>query len=644
MIEAPEHVALKISFLPDSPGVYLWKDAEGRVLYVGKAKRLRSRVRSYFGSDHAESVKTRALVRQVADLDTIVVPSEAHALILEANLIKEYRPRFNIALRDDKSYPYIKVTVQEPFPRVLVTRRLLNDGARYFGPYTDVGAMRRALNVVKRIFTVRSCNYDMPREMPERPCLDYHIGRCKAPCILAQTEAEYRAMIDEVLLYLEGRAEEVTRRVRERMEAAAARLDFEGAAELRDALKHLERLEEPTVVVEVEGGDRDVIGYARDGDDACVTIMRIRSGKLLAREHQFLENIEGEDDSAVLAAYLARSYLNAQERAAELLVPFEFADRELIEQSLSGTRVWVPQRGPRRQLIDLAEQNARHLLEEQKLSSFEAEERAADPVYELQRELGLQTLPRSLVCFDISTAQGTDTVASGVWFENGRPKRSEYRKFKIKTVEGTDDFASMREVVTRYFRRRVEEEKPLPDLVVIDGGKGQLAAARGALEALGLERLQTISLAKREEEIFFPGRSEPLRLARRSPALRLLQRARDEAHRFAITFNRNRRSMRTLTSELLKIPGVGPEKRRTLLQAFGSVQGVRDASEDAIAKLPGFSAKSARRILEALGGASSTTAADGTAVSSGRTANEETAAAPPAEPSTSSPTSDLTAP
>ena len=293
MPEASERIALKIAHLPESPGVYLWKDAEGTVLYVGKAKRLRSRVRSYFAGDHWESLKTRHLVSKIADVDTIVVPSEAHALILEANLIKEYRPRFNIALRDDKSYPYIKVTVQEPFPRVFVTRRLTNDGSRYFGPYTDVGAMRRALNVVKRIFTVRSCNYDMPREMPERPCLDYHIGRCKAPCILAQTQADYRTMIDEVVLFLDGRTAEVIRRVRERMDAAASNLDFERAAELRDALLHLERLEEPTVVVEVEGGDRDVVGYARDGDDACVTILRVRGGKLLAREHHFIENIDG---------------------------------------------------------------------------------------------------------------------------------------------------------------------------------------------------------------------------------------------------------------------------------------------------------------------------------------------------------------
>jgi len=595
-------LALKVANLPDSPGVYLWKDAEGRVLYVGKAKRLRSRVRSYLSADRMESIKTLALMRQAIEVDTIVVPSEAHALILENNLIKEYRPRFNIALRDDKSYPYIKVTVQEPFPRVIVTRRLVDDGGRYFGPYTDVGAMRRALNVVKRIFTVRSCNYDMPREMPERPCLDYHIGRCKAPCILAQTQVEYGAMIDEVVLYLEGRTAEVTRRVRERMDDASLRLDFERAAELRNALRHLEHLEEPTVVVEVEGGDRDVIGYARDGDEACVVVLRIRAGKLLAREQQVLENLEGESDAAVLSAYLARGYLPSGERAPELLAPFEFDDRELIQESLPGTVVRVPQRGPKRDLIDLAEQNARHLLEEQKLASFEADERAVDPVYELQRELGLTTVPRAIVCFDISTAQGTDTVASCVWFENGRPKRAEYRKFKIKTVEGTDDFASMREVVTRYFQRRIEEEKPLPDLVMIDGGKGQLGAARSALESLGLGALQTVSLAKREEEVFVPGRAESLRLSRRSPGLRLMQRARDEAHRFAITYNRKRRSMRTVTSELLKIPGIGPQRRRALLHAFGSVQGVRDASEADIARVPGFSAATARRVLEALGG------------------------------------------
>jgi excinuclease ABC subunit C len=440
----------------------------------------------------------------------------------------------------------------------------------------------------------------MPKEMPERACLDYHIGRCKSPCILAQTQADYALMIDEVLLFLDGRTDEVIRRVRERMDAAAANLDFESAADLRDALRHLERMEEPTVVVTLEEYDRDVIGYARDGDAACVTILRIRRGKLLARDHRFVENVDGEDDAAVLSAYLARTYVSSEERASELLVPFDFEDREAIEQSAEGTRVVAPQRGPRRELVDLAQQNARHLLEELKLSTLESDERATNPVYELGRQLGLQRLPRSLVCFDISTAQGTDTVGSCVWFENGRPRRGEYRKFKVKTVEGTDDFASMNEVVGRYFRRRIDENKPLPDLVVIDGGKGQLGAAADAVRSLGLETLPLISLAKREEEIYVLGRAEPVRLPRRSPGLRMLQQARDEAHRFAIEFNRKRRSMRTVTSELLSIPGVGPSKRRALLQQFGSVQGVRDASVEQIAALPGFSTVSAQRLLDQL--------------------------------------------
>src|SRR5438552_13972897 len=394
MLPVPDAVATKLPHLPEGPGVYLWKGRDGTTLYIGKAKRLRSRVRSYFANDQLESAKTSHMVSLIGDLETIVVPTEAHALILEANLIKEYRPRFNIALRDDKSYPYIKVTVQEPFPRIFVTRRVEDDGASYFGPYTDVGAMRRALNVVKNIFTVRSCNYDMPAQMPERPCLDYYIKRCKAPCILAQSQHDYRAMIDEVVLFLAGRPDEVVRRVQEKMELASEQLDFERAAELRDVLHHLETMEEPTVVLEVEGGDRDVIGYARDGDDACVTVLRIRAGKLLSREQRFLENLESEEDTSALSVFMAGWYVAMEERAREVLLPFDFPDRELVEEALGTTKIHIPQRGSRRQLITLAEQNARHLLEELKLASMEAEERAGDPVYELSRELGLQRLPR----------------------------------------------------------------------------------------------------------------------------------------------------------------------------------------------------------------------------------------------------------
>jgi excinuclease ABC subunit C len=599
-VQASAAIEAKLPHLPETPGVYLWKDADGTVLYVGKAKRLRARVRSYLATDHTSAPKTQALMRLAADVETIVVPSEAHALVLEATLIKEHAPRFNILLRDDKTYPFIKVTVQEPFPRVFVTRSLRDDGARYFGPYTDVGGLRRAMAVVKRLYTVRSCRYDLPREAPERPCLDYHIKRCLAPCVGLQSAADYRAMIDEIVEFLSGRDAPVLALVREKMEEASARLEFERAAELRDALAHLERLEEPTVVHEVGGPDRDVLGFARDGDEACVTLLRVRRGALLAREHRFAGNLGDAADGDVLGAYLAGAYVSAGDRAPEVLLPFEVPDAEALEAALAGTRLRVPQRGVRRDLLALAEQNARHLLEESKLASDDADERATDPVYDLARELGLQRLPRALVCFDISTNHGSDTVASVVWFENGRPRRSEYRTLRIATVEGTDDFASMHEAVHRYFRRRLDEQRPLPDLVVVDGGKGQLGAAAAALDALGLAALPLASIAKREEELYRRGDPDPIRLSRRAPGLRLVQQARDEAHRTAVRYNRQRRTARTITSQLLDIPGIGPAKRSAPLRAFGSLQGVRTASPEAIAALPGFSLTSAERLLAAL--------------------------------------------
>ncbi|MEA3246741.1 MAG: excinuclease ABC subunit UvrC [Gemmatimonadota bacterium] len=622
----PEQVANATLTLPESPGVYLWKAADGSVLYVGKAKRLKARVRSYVTGDDA-AVKTRALMEQAVGLETIVVPDEASALVLEANLIKEHRPRFNVLLRDDKSYPFVKVTLQEAYPRVFVTRRVLDDGARYFGPYTDVGAMRRALNVVKRIFTVRSCRYDMPREMPERACLDFYIKRCKGPCVGAQSQRDYREMIDEVVAFLAGRADDVVRHLRGRMAAASDAMDYERAAELRDAIRHLERIEEPSPLVDVGGGDRDVIGYARDGDDACVAILVIRGGKLLAREHRLLEHVESASDADVLGAFMASAYLPRDDRAADVFVPFEFADQSLVQAVAAGTTIRVPQRGPRRELLDVAEQNARHLLEEFRLEGLEADERAADPVYALGRELGLHKIPRAMVCFDNSTSQGRDNVGSVVWFENGRPRRSEYRTMRIKALEGEqapDDFASMREVVTRYFRRRLDESKALPDLVVVDGGKGQLSAAVDALASVGLDQMPVAALAKREEEVFLKGRGEPIRLARRAPGLRLLQRLRDEAHRTAVGYNRTRRRLRTVTSELLKIPGIGPTRRRALLARFGSLQGVREASADEIAALPGFSRPAAERLLIAL--RSSDPAAPG---SSAPDAPDATAPVPP---------------
>lgn len=590
----------KLATLPDAPGVYLWKDAEGGVLYVGKAKSLRSRVRSYVLNDHAESPKLRHLMRIAADVETILTGTETESLLLENNLIKEYQPRFNARLKDDKSYPSIAVTLKEPFPRVLVTRRRDHTGARYYGPYVDVALMRRTLGIVRRIFTVRSCPDDLPRERRERPCLDFHIGRCRAPCVGYQSEGDYRAMIDEVVAFLEGDTADVRGRLRAMMTAAADREDFERAKELRDTLKWVEQLENPGAVEQVGSGDADAIGFARDGDDAAVTFFRVRDGRVVARDHRFLENVEGETDEAILSAWLVQDYRLAGDRAKRVVLPFAPADADELAQLIPDAEFHVPQRGAAGRWRDLADQNARHLLESLRIESFETDERAEDPVYALGRDLGLQVVPRSLICVDISTNQGRDTVGSLVWFEAGRPKKAEYRKFKIKGIAQQDDFAAIHEVVTRFLTRRRDEAKPFPDLIVIDGGKGQLGAAREALTALGLETIPLISLAKREEEIFIPGRDASLRLPRRSPSLRLLQRARDEAHRFGVAFNRKRRSARTITSELLEIPGVGPTKRRKLLETFGSLAGVKSATPVEIAAVPGFSQKLAERVLEHL--------------------------------------------
>lgn len=580
---------------------------DGAILYVGKAKSLRSRVRSYFAASASHTPKTRELVRRVADLETFVVDSEAEALILENNLIKEHRPRFNISLKDDKTYPYIKVTVQERFPRVYVTRRLEGDGARYFGPYTDVRRIRQSLELVKKLYTIRSCHYDLPREVPARPCLDYHIGRCKAPCVSLQPEGEYREMVDDIVDILSGHTRRAATRLREQMEAAANALDFERAAELRDALSQLERLESRQKVVDAEGGDRDVVGLARDGAVGCGLVLRIREGKLLGRETQFLANLEDEPDAVVLGAfatsfYSLRSAAEEHDIPCEILFPGEFEDRPLLESLLRdrtgvAVRTRVPQRGEKASLVQLAEQNARHLLEEWKLLGSAAQARAPDALYELQEVLELASVPRLLVCFDISHTQGTETVASAVVFANGEPDKSEYRKFRIKGEWGNDDFRSMQEVVHRYFSRRLQENEILPDLVLIDGGKGQLSAARKALEALDLAQQPVVSLAKKEEEVFLPGRAEPVRLPRRSGALRLLQRTRDEAHRFAVTYNRKLRSKRIIRSELGEIPGIGAARQRLLLERFGSIRGIGEASEEQIAALPGFGTALAKTVL-----------------------------------------------
>ncbi len=590
----------KIASLPDGPGVYMWADRAGEILYVGKAKRLRQRVRNYFTTDHDTSPKNRMLVRRIADVSVIVVKSEAEALILENNLIKQHQPRFNIQLRDDKSYPYVAVTLEERFPRVLVVRGMSLTGAKYFGPYTDVAVLRRTLRVLRRVFTIRSCHYRLPDEAPERPCLDYHIHRCLAPCVGLQGEAAYREMIDDAVAFLEGKTVEVRTRLRQRMEEAAERLDFERAAELRNSIEWLEQVEQPQRVQVVGGGNTDAVGYARDDDDAVCVVIRVRKGKVIATDQRFLKNLAEESDGAVLNAFLVRYYVGTEGRARRAVLPFAPDDVETLSALVPDTVLLVPQRGINHRLVALADQNARNLLESFKIEALETEERAEDPVYALGRDLGLTVLPRSMACIDISTNQGSDTVGSLVWFEAGRPKRSEYRRFKIRGPGTHDDVAAIHEVVTRYLTRRVNEDRPLPDLLVVDGGKGQLNAARKARNALGLETPPLASLAKREEEVFLPDRKASIRLSRRSPSLRLLQRARDEAHRFAVTYNRKRRAERTVTSALLEIPEIGERRRRQLLETFGSLAGVRLATAQEIASVPGFSPRLAQRVLDYL--------------------------------------------
>lgn len=602
------HIQTQLDALPRRPGVYLFRDESGEILYVGKAKDLRARVRSYFRSDASHSIKTRELVRRIADLETLVVGSEAEALILEANLIKEHQPRFNIQLRDDKRYPYIKVTVQEPFPRVWVTRNVRNDGARYFGPYTAVGALRQALEVIKRLYTVRSCRYDLPRESPDRPCLDFHIGRCLAPCVGHQTRESYGTMVDEILQILGGDTEDLRRQVEERMRTASQAMDFEGAARFRDVVKGLDTLAREQRVHQVGGGDHDVVGLARDGDQAAAVVLRIRKGLLLGRDVTRLSEVQGEDDSALLGFFASRFYLGRgdagqQDLPRDVLLPTDFPDREMLEEILSaeaGHRVGVtvPRKGQKMRLVELAGTNARHALEDRLLTAGAAPgDRAEEVLFDLQERLGLKVVPRLMVCFDISHTQGSEAVASAVVFQNTEPRKAEYRHMRIKGEWGNDDFRSMHEAVGRWFRRRLEEGRPLPDLTVIDGGKGQLNAALEALRAQGLEGVHAVGLAKRDEEVFLPGRGDPVLMDRRDRPLQLLQRIRDEAHRFAVSYNRKLRSKRTIRSDLGDIPGIGPGRQQTLLTRFGSVKGIAAASEDEIARVPGFSRVLAARVL-----------------------------------------------
>jgi excinuclease ABC subunit C len=583
----------KIRTIPTEPGVYLYKNAEGEVIYVGKAKNLRSRVASYFHEGRWEDAKTGTLVREAADVEYIVVGNNKEALALENNLIKQRKPRFNILLRDDKTYPYVKLTLGERFPRVYVTRRLRKDGSAYYGPYFPANLAYRIVDLIHRNFLVPSCKVDLTRYHP-RPCLQYYIKRCLGPCVQELTTPEiYQEAMRDTKLFLEGRQTDLSRSLRERMEQAAGVQEFERAARYRDLISTVEQLQEKQRIAAVEGDDADVFGYHYEAGMLAVNLFHMRGGKVLDRREFFWEELpefEGLDlgftPGEFFSTFLKQLYIGQPYVPRNVYVPVEFEDREALEDLLSdrvadksarSTRVniLVPVRGEKRSLLDLAGNNAKQSYD-QRFRVMKPNMKAIQEA--LQDTLGLPDLPQRIECFDISHIQGAETVASMVVWEDGRMKKSDYRKFIIKTVVGVDDFASMREVVTRRYKRIQEENKKMPSLVLIDGGLGQLHAAAEALESLEIINQPLASIAKREEIIYVYGQeNEPIALDHHSPVLHLVQLIRDEAHRFAVTFHRKRRQIRDRSTELREIPGVGENTTRRLLQHFGSVQAVKQA-------------------------------------------------------------------
>ena len=591
----------KLKLLPDSPGVYIMKDDHGRIIYVGKAIVLKNRVRQYFQSSRSHTPKVRAMVSHIADFETILTGSEVEALILECNLIKKHRPRYNISLKDDKSYPYVKVTVNEEYPRVYITRRVRHDGARYFGPYTNVTAVHESLKLLRRLFPLRTC-----RRLQERPCLEYHIKRCLAPCAHKVDKADYDAMIRSVLLFLEGRTEDVERELEARMTAAAEAYHFEIAARLRDQLAAVRKVAEKQRIV-TGSGDQDAVGMARSALGVCVQIFFIRGGKMIGRDHFLLRGSEEESDGEVLLAFLQQYYHRATFIPREVLLPLPLPKEEtgLLEKFLaekkSGGRggkveLLTPQRGTKRDLVKMAEGNAKKYLEDEAAKIHEANEQTLGAVRELGRYLGLSQEPYRMECFDISHIQGSETVASMVVFEGGLPKKSDYRRFKIRSTEGKpDDFLSMREVTTRRYVGLPEEQ--LPDLIVIDGGKGQLSSALEIIRGAGGHRdVPVVGLAKQFELIFKEGESEPVELPRTSPALYLIQRIRDEAHRFAITYHRTLRGKRNLVSVLDHIDGIGPKRREALRSHFGTIAKIKAAGPKELAEAPGMTKAAAEAV------------------------------------------------
>ena len=595
----------RLSALSTGPGVYIMKNVRDEVIYVGKAASLRSRVRSYFQERGQPDPKTRELVTHIVDFDVIRTDTASEALILENELIKRYQPYYNVRLKDNKTYPYICITAEE-WPRVISTRRIIRDGSRYYGPYTSAGSVHKTLDLLNRLFPYRVCDIKITGDAP-RPCLYYHMGRCLGPCISATTKEEYDRAIEGVALFLDGRGEELIPEMHARMDAFSENLEFERAARIRDELSAIEHILERQKIVTGKGDDSDVIAVAQSaGGDAVVQVAFVRNGKVLGSEHFFMTGARIEDQPGeVLSSFVTQFYEDAAVVPPELVLEHALPDEELLipwlaERRGGRVRLTVSKRGDKRQLVEMVAKSAVENLEQNRLRWLNDEQRMTAALTELSDQLNLPALPRRIECFDISNLQGTNTVASMVVFEDGKPKKSDYRRFAVKTVEGQDDFASMREVVGRRFKRLATEPETeawarQPDLVIIDGGKGQLNAAMSALKEVGVS-VSTVGLAKENEEIFLPGQQTPVILDRDSQALYLVQRVRDEAHRFAVSFHRQKRQKTAIKSALDDLRGVGPKRKKALIAAFGSVKRIREASEDQLAQVEGISPALARQI------------------------------------------------
>jgi excinuclease ABC subunit C len=610
-----EQIEAQLKRVPAAPGVYLFRDEAGSVLYVGKAKTLRPRVRSYFQAGSSDTRQgIRAMANRVETIETIVTSSEVEALHLEQNLVKRHRPPFNVRLRDDKSFPYIAVTMEDDYPRVMFTRERHRRGVWYFGPFANAKKVRETLDVLNRVFRYRPCEGPQPGRHSGIPCLDYHIERCHAPCVGYISKEDYREVIDQVIEFLSGDDRPIRRRLEHEMRAAAADERFEDAARYRNRLHAIERLSERQAVERPAAGSFDVIGIAVSAERAAVQVFPLREGRMVDRYSFHLENAAGEELGEVLEQFCLEYYGVAPSIPQQIVVPRGAGDTAALEGFLTerrGARVEVraPERGEKRRLQELAQQNAQLALVSETFVAETKRARRLESLEELRETLNLESLPIRIECFDISNIQGQEIVGSMVVFQDAVAKRSHYRKFTVRRLDGQDDFGAMREVISRRFSRLAadvgstewnESFAATPNLVVIDGGKGQLSAALAAMQELELPRVAVISLAKRVEEVFVPGRSEPILLPRESPALQLLQRIRDEAHRFAITFHRQRRDVAARASMFDQLDGVGPARRRALLQHFGSAERVVEATQEELEGVPGVPAKTARRIYAQL--------------------------------------------